>query len=602
MATYCAAAARVGRAVGDHSDVGLTAAHASHQRFLDWCKENGITLHEHLRLQVSSGVPASPPGDEVTTSWADLVHHGMAIYVQEDEAVKMSDGGPLAASIPKTAILSPQSSSLSSYDRTFVPCSIGGSRLSDDSVPSLATPQLALCLMHEFILGEASRFWPYLATLPPHGVDLPRMWTEHSPEFVLLRDTEAGHLLSKMRAEVTETSPDHCVTDKYLKRYFFTKGLQHLQNAHPGLVATTPEQQAAISTSSGSALTLNRLRWWDQRKGYTPEELFRIYDMAASLVSTRSFVIDLFHVLAMVPLADAFNHYPSPCVQFECDDVVCTECGALYECEHDDPADDEDTAAARSSDAVEVDTVNLRFTRDCSIGAEVYNSYGDLSHFELLIRYGFVTNVLEMTCYSWPLFDPDTGQGIEVAQAFGDSAERFPEVVRLAESVLAIAGEDDPSFNPSFIDRTPWSRSLDHITVDLRDDTAARPLFIREDGSPNARLWITAFISALLDVNGAAGDAEEILGNNALWWTARREEKGRHVEEVCMQALAKIGRLVETRLAKLRRTFNDEHLRLIEHGDKYTFAVRGAARCNSAERHAMRSYLRGLDEFKHRRA
>src|SRR5271169_4163594 len=74
-----------------------------------------------------------------------------------------------------------------------------------------------------------------------------------------------------------------------------------------------------------------------------------MFRRAYTLVSSRAFWVDAYHGLALVPVADAFNHTEEHHVHLETDWEVCRICGALNSCPHDgdEPDLDHDAKQAR---------------------------------------------------------------------------------------------------------------------------------------------------------------------------------------------------------------------------------------------------------------
>ncbi|KAI0091781.1 hypothetical protein BDY19DRAFT_646374 [Irpex rosettiformis] len=70
---------------------------------------------------------------------------------------------------------------------------------------------------------------------------------------------------------------------------------------------------------------------------------------AFSLVSSRAFLIDAYHGLAMVPIADAFNHTQENHVHLESEHDVCTSCGSFEQCPHDQDNAEEIMTVPRSA-------------------------------------------------------------------------------------------------------------------------------------------------------------------------------------------------------------------------------------------------------------
>ncbi|EJD48286.1 SET domain-containing protein [Auricularia subglabra TFB-10046 SS5] len=131
------------------------------------------------------------------------------------------------------------------------------------------------------------------------------------------------------------------------------------------------------------------------------------YLHAYALVSSRSFVVDAYHGLSMVPIADAFNHTNAYTVQMQSDHDVCTTCGSLSACPH--PRDD-------VPDAQFEDTCDMVTTSPIRAGDEIFNTYDPtgLSNADLLARYGFVL--------------PGNGTGVHCALDF--SVVRLEELLR----------------------------------------------------------------------------------------------------------------------------------------------------------------------------
>lgn len=122
-------------------------------------------------------------------------------------------------------------------------------------------------------------------------------------------------------------------------------------------------------------------------------------------MSSRAFRLDAFHRLALVPLADAFNHSAPNHVHLASDDFVCAECGSLEECEHDAedgvarvvPGDSAALHWTAGGGAVEVEeTCEMVAARDIEAGEEVLNTYGELGNAGLLAYYGFMLEANEL--------------------------------------------------------------------------------------------------------------------------------------------------------------------------------------------------------------
>lgn len=152
-----------------------------------------------------------------------------------------------------------------------------------------------------------------------------------------------------------------------------------------------------------------------------------------TLVESRSFNVDVYHGLAMVPLADVFNHSDMENVHFQTDDMVCEYCGSLEECFHIEEDIDEQQKLQALEGEVDIgsspsspsslpdlidptrapsyspnphdmpspppnqtnildkeDTCDLVCSRFIPALEQCYNTYGDLPNHVLLSRYGFI--------------------------------------------------------------------------------------------------------------------------------------------------------------------------------------------------------------------
>jgi hypothetical protein len=158
------------------------------------------------------------------------------------------------------------------------------------------------------------------------------------------------------------------------------KGIPILEKVHPHL------------------FTLNSLE--------TIERLEQDFLRAYTIISSRTFVVDMYHGLCMVPIADMFNHSNRANTHFEADDEVCDECGSLGACPHnDDPLPSE--AYGRPSAMLKaesgpnseeweapielkgVDTVDMVAQETITNREQLFSTYGNFTNANLLTTYGF---------------------------------------------------------------------------------------------------------------------------------------------------------------------------------------------------------------------
>lgn len=117
---------------------------------------------------------------------------------------------------------------------------------------------------------------------------------------------------------------------------------------------------------------------------------------AFTIISSRAFQIDNFHQLALVPIADLFDHSDQPDVEMVSEDLVCDQCGSSQECIHDNQTLQLINSYPTLSleDTVELVSIHplVPPARD-PIDSQpkiVYNTYGKLSNARLLSEYGFM--------------------------------------------------------------------------------------------------------------------------------------------------------------------------------------------------------------------
>jgi hypothetical protein len=242
---------------------------------------------------------------------------------------------------------------------------------------------LALALLYERSLGQASPWATYISSLPLKE-HIPLLWSPIEQSW--LQGTDLGDSIASDYA---------C-----LKEDYETLILPLIQS-HP----------AVFSNSMDTS--------------------FEAFVNASSLVSSRAFYTDDFHGEALVPLADAFNHRggsKGEHVHFESEGNVCPQCGETDYCEcflleeaagedEEEPewesvsgSDDDasDTSDVESSsevlsepesetscpslfdpDANSSDIMDMRVVQPCKAGEEVFNTYGRHTNTYLLNRYGF---------------------------------------------------------------------------------------------------------------------------------------------------------------------------------------------------------------------
>ncbi|KAL7279130.1 hypothetical protein ACG7TL_006970 [Trametes sanguinea] len=301
-------------------------------------------LEESAGVSLAEGVSIVQSPDGSISVWAD-----------RDEPIIHPE---TVASIPKATILSARTCALSQHV-AWAPFGHG------------AVLSLSLALYSEMLRGTESKWHPYLQSLPPTPVPIARLWGD---QFAFSEDADAQEAARWIQGtEIQRELQDEDGSLLMEETHAFYKG-----EVQPLL------DSLGLSTSAQGFLH------------------------AYSLVCSRAFLVDAYHGLSMVPVADAFNHTNENHVQLASEFDVCPLCGSLSECPHDrDDATSQPPAAKSlvhplSSEAS--DTVEMVTVRSIPPRSEIFNTYGaDLGNASLLARYGFALEPCEqdMVTFGW---------------------------------------------------------------------------------------------------------------------------------------------------------------------------------------------------------
>ncbi|KAK8869756.1 hypothetical protein IAR55_000324 [Kwoniella newhampshirensis] len=322
----------------------------------EWLRSYGVFTDSSLEICSMGGEVEDEHEINGSVGESELEGRGWRVIAKRD-----MEEGELLCSIPKTVLLSIKSSSL--------PALPSSSSHKHDQHTSLL--HLALCVLHDFRLETESRWYGYLQSLPRHpvGLGLPIFWgmEEMCDSLGQKRDGEQG-----LRwLEGTEAGRD----------------LERKDREGMGLTALT----AFYKTFS------SHLPPTSSHPDPSPLSSFL---HAYSLVSTRAFLIDLYHTVALTPFSDLFNHSSTtPNTSLLSDDFVCHVCGSLATCPHD--VMNNDGVSWRLSHLGdwerrkvenEVDSVDMRVERRVADGHEIWNSYGEgMGDGRLLVEWGFIS-------------------------------------------------------------------------------------------------------------------------------------------------------------------------------------------------------------------
>ncbi|WVQ98792.1 hypothetical protein IAU59_005923 [Kwoniella sp. CBS 9459] len=347
-----------------------------------------------------------PPSRETLLQWLD--RQG----IKRDERLEiasMEDGsgwrvvakdemdlGELICAIPKSSILSHKTSSLPPLPEL---------NIDSRSLNSYTILHLSLCLLHEFRLGAESPFYGYLQSLPREIIGLPLLWDIQ----------EIGGVDGKLGKEWLKGTE----VERELER----RAEQGL--SFDALEAFYRETCSHLPPTSSHPI---------------PSPLIS-YLHCFALVSTRAFMIDIYHLISLCPFADIMNHTSasSSHTSMMADDFVCHACGSLAPCQHDitDPRGVPYRLAHLGEREIarigrEEDSVDMRVERPVIRGEEVWNCYGEgLGDARLLVEWGFISGDFTGEGLTWGVNELVLGLGLvsgtDVGSARGDDGGEHDE-------------------------------------------------------------------------------------------------------------------------------------------------------------------------------
>ncbi|WFD42713.1 tRNA pseudouridine(38/39) synthase [Malassezia psittaci] len=333
---------------------------------------------------------------------------------------------------------------------------------------------------YERYLGNSSDFNGYLQSLPD-SVALPLVWQHDWEGLKWFNGTEASRLHTY--------AEDHWNASAKLKPGYSQVGLVLMQRR---LQAYWDGAGAKVLRSAGAHLKFDQ------------------FLHAFTLVSSRAFLINIYHGLCMVPFADLLNHTDTHNTVVQAEEIVCLRCGLLH-----------DGACGKSEKNYTINnTIDVRCISDLDAGEEVINTYGDLSNAELLCQYGFVL---------------DSRTHLERCSWRQDLRQDLSELELALSRFMAyepVQGPMDSSLTGLLVDMEP-----EHASIQLRDDKnnprayvtpggqtldfapmqSARdrlyPLFIDSMGRPSWCLWCLFLGAALVTRSHSIKGWPSLLAN-----------------------------------------------------------------------------------------
>jgi hypothetical protein len=233
------------------------------------------------------------------------------------------------------------------------------------------------------------------------------------------------------------------------------------------------------------------------------------YLYAYSLISTRAFLIDIYHTLALVPFADILNHSSSPHTSLASDDFVCHICGSLGACQHDGDGIPERLAhvdpIARGVMGKEVDSVDMRSEREIKEGEEVFNSYGrGIGDARLLVEWGFIEGEFAGHGLEWGIDEVFESVASEGHDAKG-LKRTWEEIVSNGAIALELFPDGDTDEDTEKLISPPITFSSDDHILNLN-----------HNGQISLNIWIALYLLCCPSTLAERSEAGIITSVNAL--------------------------------------------------------------------------------------
>ncbi|KDQ13749.1 hypothetical protein BOTBODRAFT_145937 [Botryobasidium botryosum FD-172 SS1] len=394
---------------------------------LRWCAQTGLWIDPRLELR-----SVASDDIELASEPDQSLSSSLAVFARE-----VIDTRTVVARIPKSAVLSIRTSALSEFLTT-----------DDYSHPDVNIP-LSLALLGEIALGESSQWWGYIQSLPRDVVPIALLWL-----------SDGGEDGAEARKWVQGTQVAALLEGQY------SDTLSSLRDYFDVCVRPLIQNELKVD------VTLAQFHY------------------AYSLVSSRAFHVDAYHTIALVPIADAFNHVEEHNVHLESDYHVCATCGSLTECTHDTAPSNssQDHRAPPATVSPIDDSCEMASNTLITPGQEVFNTYDSgLTNAKLLCQYGFLLDANENDVISWSMKD------LEELAPMSDSM-----VAVWAQTMMSVRGdtpfsepESDMVYHPSKkTSSLAWTdETLDDASESRTRDAPHQLLCVSADGAVSYHLW-----------------------------------------------------------------------------------------------------------------
>ncbi|PPQ88992.1 hypothetical protein CVT25_005091 [Psilocybe cyanescens] len=444
---------------------------------LEWCIANGIFIDSQIRIG----------SDEQ----GDIGVYATDSFISPKQTL---------VRIPKDAILSVRTCSLAGFI-PFNPYGLGAqlslSMALYAEMYGAIVSKLHSCVVKSFPLSfhrlkcRESKWFGYIDSFPGEMVDLPIFWgldvnSQDALEALdWLTGTEAGKMLHGKNEDnltklvgtlsISESSPFILLRQKQ----------EEIDNFYYDIAE--PLLSRHLEASKPTLMGFHR---------------------AFSLVSSRAFLVDAYHGLSMVPIADAFNHSVDNQIHLESDYNVCPECGSLHECPHDrDDVTDVDTKPGSPKNAEDAHDSCYMMVTNAGIPpqAEIFNTYGEtLSNSQLLNQYGFVLQSNDNARLSWTMYHIVQHLVVELFSLdWFPNQERRNIVTYMFQVLSALEVEEVESLLSSQSDLIYY------------EDTKEEHFFLKYEGLSHP-LWAILFVLATIRYRHCNGNVDLDPGTLAL--------------------------------------------------------------------------------------
>jgi hypothetical protein len=225
-------------------------------------------------------------------------------------------------------------------------------------------------------------------------------------------------------------------------------------------------------------------------------------------------MVDAYHGLAMVPIADAFNHAQENSIHLESDYDVCTSCGSLSECPHDVEVHGDVSPPAPGADAADPEnTCEMVVNATIAPDSEIFNTYGaKLTNAELLVRYGFMLDANDNDTLTWTIEEIWDAAGAALHDL---RPRRWDDHAGYGVCMKILR---DWQYDAGWVDS--------ELVIDTEPNENRNPLYMTADGVLSHKLWLAIALAALWRQGMTTEAAEKRQLLTRIAWAQIQMEQG----------------------------------------------------------------------------